>query len=163
MDNKFLCVLAGYDDEKEKYIARLQDNLYKKGFVGTQTKDIPMHITMGTFDTRQEKHLIEKLEEVAAKTSPFDVNLSHIGIFSGGKVLFVTPDINRELLALKEQFGDSANWTAHTTLLIDQPEVIQSALADVVENFVQTKAKIDRLHLFEFWPTRHITTVKFKG
>ena len=162
MDNKFLCVLAGYDDENEKYIAQLQDNLYKKGFVGTQTKDIPMHITMGTFDTQQEKQLVEQLERIADVTAPFEVNLSHIGIFSGGKVLFITPDINGNLLKLKENFGDISNWTAHTTLLIDQPDVIQSALADVVENFVQTKAKIDRLHLFEFWPTRHITTVKFK-
>lgn len=38
MDNKFLCVMAGYDDNTEKHLAIIQKKLYEKDFVGTYTK-----------------------------------------------------------------------------------------------------------------------------
>ena len=52
--DKIYCVLAGYDAQTEQYLAGLQQSLYGRGFSGTQTKDIFMHITLGTFSPSDE-------------------------------------------------------------------------------------------------------------
>lgn len=46
MENKFLCVMAGYDDDTENYLAGIQKNLYAAGLTGQHTKNIPQHITL---------------------------------------------------------------------------------------------------------------------
>ncbi len=51
--SKALYVLAGYD-AAESYLAGIRNKLYEAGFTGTQTKNIPMHITMGLFTTERE-------------------------------------------------------------------------------------------------------------
>ena len=38
---KSLYILAGYDDNTEKYLAGNQNKLYEEGFSGTHTKNIP--------------------------------------------------------------------------------------------------------------------------
>jgi hypothetical protein len=48
MSKKFLCVMDGYDKITEKNLASIQNELYNVGFVGTQTKSLPKHITLGT-------------------------------------------------------------------------------------------------------------------
>ena len=158
--SKALYVLAGYDDHTESYLAGIQNSLYEKGFTGTHTKNLPQHITLGSFPTEMEETLKQQLLDV--KTERFSVGFHHIGLFSRGEVLFIAPDHNRDLLALKEQFGSSENWTAHTTMLIDTPENIRQALPVVVENFAQFTGQVTSLHLYEFWPTRHILTVDLK-
>ena len=85
-----------------------------------------------------------------------------IGIFTGGKVLFIAPDKDTKLIALKEKFGPSFDWTPHTTMLIDEPENIQQALPLVVKEFSSFHGKVTCLHLYEFWPTRHISTVRLR-
>ena len=69
------------------------------------------------------------------------------------------PDANHQLLDLKEKFGDSYNWAAHTTMLIDDARVIQQALPIVLEQFKAFSGKVSKLHLYEFFPTRHIISV----
>lgn len=49
MENKFLCVMAGYDDETEKHLAGIQQKLYDVGVTGEHTKNIPQHITLQTY------------------------------------------------------------------------------------------------------------------
>ena len=49
MENKFLCVMAGYDDETEKHLAGIQQKLYDVGLTGEHTKNIPQHITLQTY------------------------------------------------------------------------------------------------------------------
>lgn len=162
-DEKFLCVLAGYDDRTEQRLAAMQNSLYEAGFSGTQTRDIPMHITMGTFAVEEEQSLSERLRRVAADTGPFFVHLSHVGMFGGSRVLFAAPDCSRELLALRERFSDSRPfppvWVPHTTMLIDRPETVYRALPVLMEAFEPVIGKITCLHLYEFFPSRHILTV----
>lgn len=158
--DKFLCVLAGYDEATEAHLSALQQRLYDAGFVGTHTKNIPQHATVGFGDCKDEALMIEQLRKVAAAAQPFDVTFNHIGIFGGGKVLFIAPDTSRALLDLKENFGSSDNWTAHTTMLIDEPDVIRSALPVLQEEFLAFRGQFAYLHLYEFWPTRHILSVK---
>lgn len=163
MEEKILCVLAGYDADTQDRLAAIQNTLYQSGFVGTHTKDLIQHITLGTFKPGQEQHLMDIMTQAAGKYRPFTVTFHHIGIFGGSKVLFVAPDINRELLALKEDFGDSYNWTPHTTMLIDEPENIYKALPVAAGHFTEFQGKVESIHLFEFWPTRHILSLNLGG
>ncbi len=41
MENKFLCLMAGYDDDTENYLAGIQKKLYAVGLTGQHTKHIP--------------------------------------------------------------------------------------------------------------------------
>ena len=160
MADKALYILAGYDDDTEARLAGIQNKLYEKGFSGVHTKNIPQHTTLGSFPMEKEQELVDMLRDLAAKTEAFDVTFSHVGIFGGSKVLFVAPDATQKLLELKECFGDSFGWAPHTTMLIDEPETILQALPTVLENFTSFGGKVAYLHLYEFWPTRHILTVK---
>lgn len=159
MQDKFLCVLAGYDDGTEASLSALQNGLYEAGFSGTQTRNIPMHVTVGTFPVEEEEKAADMVRRIAADTQPFELSLSHIGIFAGSKVLFVAPDGKRELLELREHFGASHGWVPHTTMLIDQPEEIHRALPVLMDSFVPSCGQITCLHLYEFFPPRHILTV----
>lgn len=151
--------MAGYDDHTEHYLAGIQKKLYAVGLTGQHTKNIPQHITLQTYPTEQEGEVVQRLQKIAAETECFDVCFSHIGIFTGGKVLFIAPDKDTDLIALKERFDPSFDWTPHTTMLIDEPENIQKALPLVMQAFASFNGKVTSLHLYEFWPTRHILTV----
>lgn len=108
-----------------------------------------------------EAEVVQMVQEIAAETAPFEVCFSHVGIFTGGKVLFIAPDKDTDLIALKEKFGPSFDWTPHTTMLIDESENVQHALPLVMKEFSSFTGKVACLHLYEFWPTRHILTVYF--
>ena len=87
---------------------------------------------------------------------------------SGGKVLFAAPDMSPELVALQSACADGRPlngyaWTPHTTMLMDEPEVIGRALPVLMQHFTPLMAKIDRLHLCAFWPTREILTIDLTG
>lgn len=164
MDNKRLYILAGYDDETSAQLEAVQNKLYSCGFSGTQTRNIPLHITLGSYPTSPEKEaeLSVLIRELADKTESFEISCSGIGIFDGMKVLYISPDVNEELLSLKKIFGDILGWTAHTTMLIDEQDVILKALPIVMKEFSPLHGKITCLHLYEFFPTRHILSVNFR-
>lgn len=159
---KSLYILAGYDDNTENYLAGIQNKLYEEGFCGTHTKNIPQHITLGSYPVEKENDLIEMLNKLSQTVGSFEVTFNHIGIFNGSKVLFVAPDCSKKMLELKENFGDSTNWTPHTTMLIDEPEIVLKALPTVLKEFSSFGGKVTTLHLYEFWPTRHILSVDLK-
>ncbi len=161
MSNRFLCVMAGYDETTEEYLRGIQQKLYDGGYTGEHTKNLPQHITLGTFEVEREEEIKELVRIAANETKEFSITFNHVGIFGGAKVLFIAPDRNRDLLELKEKFGDSLNWTPHTTMLIDQPERIYEAIPLVMENFKAFEGKVTSLHLYEFWPTRFISTEHF--
>lgn len=157
--DRFLCVLAGFDGETEARLAALQNRLYRQGFTGTQSKNIPLHITLGTFPPPEEEAAREAMARAAGACSPFEVDFEHIGVFGGSRVLFVAPDISRPLLRLKEHFGPSGRWTPHTTMLMDRPEAVYRALPVLAEGFQAFQGQVTALHLYEFWPARHILSL----
>lgn len=159
MSDNFLCVMAGYDKDTEEYLASIQNALYAAGFTGTHTKNIPQHITLGTYSVDRETELVTLVRRVATETKMFSVSFNHIGIFGGSKVLFIAPDPDRNLLTLKERFGDSRHWTPHTTMLIDQPDTICAALPIVAEQFSAFVGEVQSIYVYEFWPTRHIISL----
>lgn len=159
MADQILCVLAGYDSETQARLARIQNQLYENGFTGTHTKNLLQHITLGTFSPREEPALTERMQRAARECAPFPVTFNHAGIFGGSKVLFIAPDVNHELLRLKEYFGPCAGWTAHTTMLIDEPASVFRALPLVMESFSAFEGQVASIHLYEFWPTRQILSL----
>ena len=161
MDKKFLCVMAGYDEATENYLAGIQQKLYDIGCIGEHTKNLPQHITLGTFELEREEEIKALVRRIAMEAKAFSITFNHVGIFGGAKVLFVAPDPNQNLLELKQLFGNSDGWTPHTTMLIDQPERIYEALPVVMEAFKACEGKVTSLHLYEFWPTRFISTEHF--
>ena len=167
MAGKALYVLAGYDDRTEKTLAGMQEKLYKLGFSGVQTKNIPMHFTLGSYHTDQEEALKERLRRIADTREAFKVSFNHVGLFRlpENDVLFIKPEAGRNMLDLKDSFNDSLDtfsWSAHTTLLIDRPDVIREALSPVLGGFSPFEGKVSVLHLYEFWPARHILSVQLK-
>lgn len=155
-------VLAGYDEETETRLSTLRQRLVDKGYIGTQTPDIPHHITLGSFDVSMEDELKASLPRVCRSTDSFRVSFSHLGIFGGSRVLFVAPDANPRLLKLKEEFGDSFQWTAHTTMLIDEPDTIFRALPIIAREFTPFCGYVDSLYLFEFFPKRFISRERLR-
>jgi 2'-5' RNA ligase len=153
--------MAGYDEITEKNLASIQNELYNVGFVGTHTKNLPQHITLGTFPLEKEAEIKTLIKRIAEVTESFDITFNHIGIFGGSNVLFIAPDPNVRLLNLKEYFGDSYDWTPHSTMLIDEPNKVFDALPIVANKFSAFQGKVENIHLYEFGPTRHILSLNF--
>ena len=162
MADKALYILAGYDSDTENRLSSMQNRLYEKGFSGRQTKNIPQHITLDSFPVEMEKELTARLQLLSRVTEEFVVTFSHIGIFGGAQVLFIAPDSNKDLLELKERFGTTDGWTPHTTMLIDEQEVLLQAAPIILEQFSAFSGKVTTLYLYEFWPTRHILSVDLR-
>jgi len=163
VEQKFICVMAGYDLKTEAVIRRFQEDLFKSGFVGRQTKDLPQHITLGVFDIERKEEIMSLTRKIAKEIKPFEVTFNHIGIFSGSEVFFIAPDTTHELLKLKECYENSYNWTPHSTVLIDNPENIYKAIQITTRNFSPFKGKLETIYVYEFWPVKPIISVPLIG
>ncbi len=167
MAETFLTLMAVYDEETQQTLSKWQDALRQAGFTGTQTPDIPYHISLGSFALDQEEEAIILARRAAEMCQPVEVTCVHLGLFPGGKVLFAAPDMTPELVALHRACGTENTggfrWTPHTTLLIDEPDAVARAIPAAVAVFQPFKATITRLHLCAFWPTREILAVDLKG
>ena len=167
MAEQFLTLMADLDDKAQERMSGWYDSLREAGFTGIQTPGLPYHISLSTFPLEQEKEAAEIARKAAAEFAPVPVHLSHIGMFSGGKVLFAGPEKNAELAALQEACRSDAPqqypWPPHATVLIDEPETVHAALPIFVKSFVPFMARVVRLHLCAFWPTREIGSYTLEG
>ncbi len=164
MAETFLTLMADWDDAAQLAFARMHRSLADAGFTGTQTPGLPYHISLATFPMAEEERAIGLTSRLAAAFAPVAVQASHIGIFPGGKVLFAAPDRSPELTALQAacsvaQVGGYP-WTPHTTLLIDEKDVIGRAVPVLMEVFQPVKGRITHLHLCAFWPMREVLRVE---
>ena len=131
------------------------------GFTGKQTKGIPYHITLGTFEPEDEARVIRRAQEAARVTGAFTLRLAYIGLF-GLNVLFVAPAVRQELLNLAQAVvpgggtADEYPWVAHTTLLMDEPEAIRRAVPIAAEAFVPFRARVVSVGVYEYFPERII-------
>ncbi len=165
MAESFLTLMADLDDDSQKIMSGLYNNLQDAGFTGTQTPGLPFHISLATFSPGEEKAVVEEMRRLGEVFSSIPVHISHIGMFAGGRVLFGAPDMNPAgLLQLHDAImidkKDDRPWTPHVTILIDEPEVINDALRILMRSFCPVMARIVRLRLCAFWPTREIATVR---
>lgn len=147
---KILCPLGVYDQETQRKLSEYQQAILDLGFTGRQTMGIPFHVTLGTFGPERREALDAALKGL--RQGPVDVWFNHIGMFEGQQVLFLSPDVDRELLELKEAFNDERGWTAHTTMLIDHRENVLQAARVLGEKFKRFTGRIERVELYEFFP-----------
>ena len=167
MAEQFLTLMADLDDEAQARMSGWYHSLQEAGFTGVQTPGLPYHISLSTFPMNQEKEAAEIARKAAAEYAPVPVHLSHIGLFAGGKVLFAAPEKDGELAALqaacRSDVPQQYPWTPHATILIDEPETVLAAMPVFLKAFVPFTARITRLHLCAFWPTREIGSFNLKG
>lgn len=156
---KFLTVYAVLDNQSQEKLTHLQNELFKLGDLGTQTMDIPFHISLGSFPVEDEQELIKRIEAVSLDYNKFNIKLKGINHFNDA-VLFVEPEITIELKELHDLFDNNyANgfpWVPHITMFCgNQASVIKAR--NVLESyFVPFEAKITSLEMGEFFPTRFI-------
>ena len=161
MEDRHLYVVAQYDAETDKKLNDLYQALVDEGFIGTQTQGIPYHITLGTFAVEDEVQVIRRAYEAAKTINAFTMRMAYIGLF-GLNVLFVAPAVKCALLDLRNAVvpgggtADEFPWVAHTTLLMDEPERIHSAIPVVVKHFEPFRATIESIGIYEFSPERKI-------
>ncbi len=166
MAEQFLTLMADLDDEAQARLSGWYHSLQEAGFTGVQTPGLPYHISLSTFPPEQEADAAGIARKAAASFVQVPVHFSHIGMFAGGKILFAAPEKDPELTALQEACRSDVPqpfpWTPHTTLLIDEPETVYAALPMIVKSFVPFTARIVRLHLCAFWPTREIGSFELR-
>ena len=167
MAESFLCLMADLDEGVQKNMTAWYEELQKAGLTGTPTSNLPYHISLATYPLEMENEVLANVKKVASEFSQVEMHLSHIGMFAGGQVLFAAPERNPELDKLQEacQMGVPQQYpfTPHTTILIDDPEVVHAALPTFVKCFRPMTGKITRLHLCAFWPTREIAALELKA
>jgi len=164
---KKLYLLANFDKETQCVLSGYYDVLRQHGFVGSQTKEIPYHFTLGSRAVACESQTLNDLERICAQTPPIEINLGYVGLF-GLNVIFIGPNMNFELLQLQQKFFPDCGsgfhyWAAHATILIDRPEVILQALPILAEKFKPFKVCIESISLYEFFPTRFIGEYPLNG
>ena len=164
MAEQFLTLMADLDDNSQTIMSSWYKSLNDAGFRGTQTPDLPFHISMASFPLEKEQEAVELIRKTAREFSPFPVHISHIGIFAPGKVLFGGLERNTELDLLHNACEISQNsqgsWTPHVTILIDEPVTVCKALPLLLNSFNPFVGWVTRLHLCAFWPTREILSIE---
>lgn len=167
MSEQFLTLMADLDRDSQNIFSEWYNCLKDAGFTGTQTPDLPYHISLAKIPIANEQAAIELMKKIAEGFSAIHVHISHIGLFAGGNVLFAAPDISSELLSLHSACSDAildkCPWVPHITLLIDEPGTVCAALSALVKSFYPFIANIVRLHLCAFWPTREIAAISLKN
>jgi len=167
MAEQFLTLMADFDGNTQKEMSAWYGSLKALGFTGTQTPGLPYHISLGTFPLSEEKKAVEIMEKAAKEFAPFQVHVSHIGVFAPGKVLFAAPERNARLDAIHDACDIFPNpyrpWTPHATILIDESETICKALPELLKSFHPILASVTRLHLCAFWPKREIGSALLTG
>lgn len=159
MDNKFLYVMAHFDENTERKLKELQNSIISKGIKGRQNSDFPSHITLGTYKTDQELDVKSKVVDISKKLNKIPVSFDSIGIFAMN-VLFIAPTASYDILDLHKEFDSncstSFNWVAHVTILHDEPDNIQKALSIIGDKFTPFSGYIESISLYEFYPNRFI-------
>lgn len=158
--DKFLTVFAVFDDKTQKILKEYQDKVLSLGYNGTQTMDIPFHISLGTYSVNEENAMKQKIHKVCLKNKNFDIKLNKVNRF-GYKVLFIEPEINDELKNLHNLFNNNFlkngfAWEPHATIFMGEEEQVKTADEYLTSLFSPITAKIVGIQMGEFFPTRMI-------
>lgn len=168
MEEKFLCVMATFDESTNERFQQIKSKLKENNI---DSLKIPPHITLGAYVGVGEEELCHWLNMLCSTNKKLEVNFNHLGLFSLN-VSFLAPQVSKELVdfhrKLHESYEDccgeigynytvkSNNWVPHATILINEQEIILKALSIINENFKPFTGKIVSLSLCEFYPMREI-------
>ncbi len=163
--DKFLTVMAVYDGNTQNILSNIQKKVITALPNGTQTMDIPFHITLGSYSPEMEGEITKMVKEAARVTAKFPIQLLGYKDF-GNKVLFAEPSIPPELIELRKCFesdyAESYPWVPHTTLFCGDEDLVIRATTLLPEIDDPINAEIVGLELGEFFPTRMIMKEDFK-
>ncbi|HCC37206.1 MAG TPA: 2'-5' RNA ligase [Treponema sp.] len=164
--DKNLYIVAELDDDTQKLIKGYERIILENGFIGSQTKDIPYHITLCSYSIGLEDYLKNLLEKTGRKFKEFEISYSGFGLF-GLNVLYLNPNMNKKLIEvydfiIEKSFQKGSDLSAHTTLFIDEPENIIKILPKFAEGAKEIKGKIKYISLYEFFPKRFIKRIELE-
>lgn len=162
--DKFLTVYAVLDEDTQKYLKAIQEDLLQLGDAGTQTMGIPFHISLGSFPVEEEKVLAKRIAEISLVQKPFPVQLRAVNHFYN-RVLFLEPERTHELeklqLAFDGNYADGFPWHPHVTLFRGDVQSVEKAKEFIAGKFRPFLCQIVGLEMGEFFPTRWITRKYF--
>ncbi len=163
---KFITVMAIFDDDTQKILQSIQEDMEQQYGMDTKTQGIPFHITLGSYAVEETDEIVSRIVNVASMTRSFDVKFSGLKHF-GNVVRYIKPEISEELMKLRKYFdSDYANgfdgWKPHATVYRhSEPKEIELS-KQIVDNLEKlTDAKIIGIELGEFFPPKKIIRVLF--
>jgi len=165
--DKFITVMAVLDDNTQELLQSIQNDLEHQYGVDTKTKDIPFHITLGSYAVEETAEIVSRIIDVVNQTQSFDIEFGGLNHF-GNMVRFIKPEINDELLRLHSHFdSDYANgyngWMPHATVYRHSEPMEIQLPEKIVEKIEQLKnARIVGIELGEFFPPKKIIRVLFE-
>ncbi|MBQ3494235.1 MAG: 2'-5' RNA ligase [Clostridia bacterium] len=163
---KFLTVFAVLDNKTQQYLKSLQNQILKLGHKGTQTMDIPFHISLGSFPVSDQNFLVDKVKKITTQIPKFEIKLNSVNHFSN-KVLFIEPETNPDLLKLHNNFdnnyADGFPWHAHITIFCGPEENVCIAKEKLLETFKPCVGEITSVQIGEFFPTKLIKNCDLKN
>lgn len=165
--DKFITVMAVLDDRTQEIMESMAKELLSQYGPDKKTKNIPYHISLGSYAPEDAEMIVERIRQVAKETKPFEIKLLGLNHF-GNKVRFLEPELSEDLMNLHLHFdSDYANgypgWMPHATVYIhEEPREIEVSkeLAEKMES-VKT-AKVVGIELGEFFPARFIAREMFE-
>ena len=165
-DKRFLTVMAVFDNKTQELLGAMQSKIIENVGDGTQTMDIPFHLTLGSYPVESESEIVTRIEEVTALTKPFEVLLVRYNTFSD-RVLFLEPTKPKELFGLRKSFEcDYANgfdWVPHATLFCGEIDDVEKAKSYLPEICEPIRTKIVGIELGEFFPPKKIIRIDFEN
>jgi len=164
---KFITVMAILDDQTQDIMESMAKDMFQLYGSDVKTKDIPYHISLGSYAPEDTEMIVERIKQVAKETKPFEIKLLGLNHF-GNKVRFLEPELSDELMNLHLHFdSDYANgypgWMPHATVYIhEEPREIEVSkeLAEKVECL--KTAKVVGIELGEFFPAKFIAREMFE-
>ncbi|MBD5404708.1 MAG: 2'-5' RNA ligase family protein [Treponema sp.] len=164
MQDKFLTVFAVFDEATQKKLKSFQDSVLGLGCPGTQTMDIPFHISLGSFKVEDECELKARITSACSHQRAFEIRLQKVGHFSN-RVLFIEPEENVPLRRLHDlfdsNFADGFPWHAHATIFCGEEAQVIKAKSRLDEIFTPVNGTITGIQMGEFFPTRMIAAEIF--
>lgn len=100
---KFLTIYAVFDEETQRKLNKIQQEIEAKYPAGSQTRGIPFHISLGSFPVEEKAALIGRIGKWIEELKPFSIELEGLGHFDN-QLLYVKPNLNAELEALHQIF-----------------------------------------------------------
>ena len=152
--------MASLDGQSQIKLHKIQDELTKRGIVGTQTSGIPFHISLGSFPLSEKWRLNEAIKRVADGFVQFEVSLCGLGDFDG-KVLFLQPQDNGTINVLHGLFdcnySDGLPFRPHITLFCGERSQTAEAKRILGELSLPSAVTVTSLLLGEFFPAKLIS------
>ena len=166
--DKFITVMAIFDGKTQKKFEELNGLMKKKFGEDGKTKDIPYHISLGSYAPEETEQIVERIKQVAGEIKGFPVIFEGLQHF-GKVVRWMKPRMSEELMNLHLHFdNDYANgypeWAAHATVFIHK-EPTELELTDALQEKLEAlkEARIVGIELGEFFPAKFIVRELFEG